>query len=299
MKLAFFQGCNIPARIEQYSTSMTAVLDRLGVELKILDQFTCCGYPIRNVDEKAYLLPSVRNMAVAEREGLDIMVICNCCFNSLQKARLMMEKDESLKTELNAMLAKEGLEYTGKAEVKHFLTILHQDIGLDVIKKEISLNLPEISVATLQGCHVLRPREVTKFDDSFVPKITHELIELTGAKNVVWPGGLECCGAALAGFNDDLSEELLQEKITGAESAGANFIMPICSYCHLQLDYKQQIENTALPVLLFPQLLGLCMGIKSKVLGIQKNNTIDSKQESSLEQALEAPKQKKKRKAVA
>lgn len=299
MKLAFFQGCNIPARIEQYSTSMTAVLDRLGVELKIIDQFTCCGYPIRNVDEKAYLLPSVRNMAIAEREGLDIMVICNCCFNSLQKAKLMMEKDESLKAELNVMLAKEGLVYTGKTEVKHFLTILHQDIGLDVIKKEISLNLPEISIATLQGCHVLRPREVTKFDDSFVPKITHELIELTGAKSINWPGGLECCGAALAGFNDDLSEELLQEKITGAESVGANFIMPICSYCHLQLDYKQPIDNTVVPVLLFPQLLGLCMGIKSNVLGIQRNNTIDSKQESSLEQALQAPKQKKKRKAVA
>ena len=69
MKLAFFQGCNIPIRIEQYAVSAQAVLQKFGVELVEVPEFTCCGYPVRNVDEKAYILPSVRNMAIAEKLG--------------------------------------------------------------------------------------------------------------------------------------------------------------------------------------------------------------------------------------
>ena len=105
MKLAFFQGCNIPIRIEQYAVSAEAVLSKLDVELEIIEEFTCCGYPVRNVDEKAYIIPSVRNMAIAEKKGLDIMVICNCCFASLQKAKNVMASNPSLAAEINEILA--------------------------------------------------------------------------------------------------------------------------------------------------------------------------------------------------
>ena len=102
MKYAFFQGCNIPIRIEQYANATTAVFNTFGIELQVIPEFNCCGYPVRNVDEKAYILPSVRNMAIAEKAGLDILVICNCCFASLQKARNVLSKDNELKNELNA-----------------------------------------------------------------------------------------------------------------------------------------------------------------------------------------------------
>ena len=79
MKYAFFQGCNIPVRIEQYASATQEVLSIFNIELVEVRDFTCCGYPVRNVDEKAYILPSARNLAVAEKLGLDIAVICNCC----------------------------------------------------------------------------------------------------------------------------------------------------------------------------------------------------------------------------
>ncbi len=120
MKLAFFQGCNIPIRIEQYAVSTQAVLQKFGVELVEIPEFTCCGYPVRNVDEKAYILPSVRNMAIAEKKGLDIMVICNCCFASLQKARSALAKNPELQTEINALLAGENLHYSGTVTCKAF-----------------------------------------------------------------------------------------------------------------------------------------------------------------------------------
>ena len=300
MKLAFFQGCNIPIRIEQYAVSTQAVLQKFGVELVEIPEFTCCGYPVRNVDEKAYILPSVRNMAIAEKKGLDIMVICNCCFASLQKARSALSQNPELTTEINALLAGENLHYSGTVKVKHFLSVLHEDIGVEAIKKQLVHRYTELNLSVIHGCHVLRPREVTRFDDSFVPQITDALVAATGAVSLDWRGKLECCGAALAGLNNELAETLLTEKVDGALRAGADYITPICSYCHLQFDSAQKNLRTpdlpVLPVLLYPQLLGLVLGIPEKQLGIEQNATIGAEHLSGLKSLLGSPVEEKKKK---
>lgn len=302
MKYAFFQGCNIPIRIQQYATSTEAVLNTFGIQLEIVPDFNCCGYPARNVDEKAYLLPSVRNIAIAEKLGLDILVICNCCFASLQKAKNTMANSNGLLAELNTILAKEGLRYTGSAEIKHYLTVLHEDVGIEKIRSRLVNMVSNLNLAVIQGCHILRPREITLFDDSFVPRITDELLQVTGATNLEWRGKLECCGAALAGINDTLSQKLLDEKIAGARDAGAEFITPICSYCHLQFDTAQinmagsDTRRKLLPVLLYPQLLGLCLGISEKELGISLNSTIEQSQIDQLTTLLGPPVEEKKKK---
>ncbi|MBW1636337.1 MAG: CoB--CoM heterodisulfide reductase iron-sulfur subunit B family protein [Deltaproteobacteria bacterium] len=309
MKYAFFQGCNIPVRIEQYANATEAVFNKFGIELQVIPEFNCCGYPVRNVDEKAYILPSVRNMAIAEKAGLDILVICNCCFASLQKARHMLNGDEQLKAELNTILAKEGLKYNGAVKVKHYLTILHEDVGTEKIKSKLVNKFKDLRISVIHGCHILRPREITLFDDSFVPAITEELMATAGATSLDWQGKLECCGAALAGINDEVSHMLLKDKITGALAAGAEYITPICSYCHLQFDTTQKnlhgdgTSGDLLPVLLYPQLLGLCLGIDEKTLGIEKNSTIEpadiERLKSLLGPPVEEKKKRRKKKAAA
>lgn len=304
MKYAFFQGCNIPIRIQQYATSTTAVLAQFAIELEVIPEFNCCGYPVRNVDEKAYILPSVRNLAIAEKKGLDILVICNCCFASLQKAKNVLRNNTQLMAELNGILDKEGLHYSGTAEVKHYLTVLHQDIGPEKIKAQRVNAFTGLNISVIQGCHILRPREITHFDDSFLPRITDELLHTTGAKSLDWRGKLECCGAALAGINNDLSHKLLKEKIVGAREAGADYITPICSYCHLQFDTTQKNLQTVstekiLPVLLLPQLLGLCLGIDEQTLGIGTNSTIVPDDIQRLKSLLGPPVEEKKKKAKA
>lgn len=300
MNYAFFQGCNIPIRIQQYATSTEAVLNKFGVTLEVIEDFNCCGYPARNVDEKAYLLPSVRNMAIAEQKNLDILVICNCCFASLQKTKNVMAGNEGLKIELNSLLAKEGLHYSGNVQIKHYLTVLHEEIGVEHIKSQLTARFKDLNISVIHGCHILRPREITTFDDAFVPKITEELMATIGVNSVDWQGSLECCGAALAGINDELSEKLLKEKIAGALGAGAEFITPICSYCHLQFDTAQlnmqKEPEAALPVLLYPQLLGLCLGIDEKFLGIELNSTITDNHTRKVKGLLGPPVEEKKRK---
>lgn len=300
MKYAFFQGCNIPVRIEQYARATQAVLQIFDIELVEEREFNCCGYPVRNVDEKSYILPSARNLAIAEKRGMDIAVICNCCYASLMKAKNVLEADNQLREELNLILAKENLRFTGGVEVKHFLTILFNDVGAENLTKKLVYKTRDINIAVIHGCHILRPREITRFDNSFVPQITDTLLRLTGATNLDWQGKLECCGAALAGINDDLCQNLLQEKIDGAQKAGADFIMPVCAYCHLQFDTSQfhlaGESREILPVLLYPQLLGLCLGLEEKQLGISCNKTIADDLLQRLRGSLGPPEEEKKKK---
>lgn len=78
MKFALFLGCQIPVRLKQYETSSKAILERLGVGLVDIEEFNCCGYPLRNIEFKAFLFSSARNLALAEKKKLDVMTLCQC-----------------------------------------------------------------------------------------------------------------------------------------------------------------------------------------------------------------------------
>jgi heterodisulfide reductase subunit B len=277
MKFALFQGCNIPARVEQYADATEAVCSRLGIELVEITQFCCCGYPARNTDHRAYVLSAAKNLALAERSGLDMLVMCKCCYGSLKKAEYFLNQDPDLKADINRILAKENLEFQNQIKVKHLLSVLYHDVGLDQLREKISKTYSGLQIAVSYGCHALRPSSVTGFDDPVSPKIFDELVEATGAFSVEWTRKLDCCGAPLTGINDALAKEMAQKKIDSARDAGAQFLCTACPYTQLQFDGVQmrmvaQSQNgEPLAPILYPQLLGLCMGIDEKTLGIAKN----------------------------
>lgn len=277
MRYALFHGCNIPARVEQYADATAAVCARLGIELVELTAFNCCGYPARNTDHRAYVLSAAKNLAVAEKSGLDMLVMCKCCYGSLKKAEHFLSQDPALKADINRLLAKENLEYKNRIQVKHLLSVLYHDVGLERLKRNISKVYSGLQIAVSYGCHALRPSSVTAFDDPVSPKIFDELVEATGAFSVEWTRKLDCCGAPLTGINDRLAMDMAQKKIDSAREAGAHFICTACPYTHLQFDEVQRRmaaeldSGEPLAPILYPQLLGLSMDIDAKILGISKN----------------------------
>ena len=274
MEYALFLGCNIPARVRQYETSARSVLAELGVDIKDIKEFNCCGYPLRNSDFRTFVLFSARNLALAEKLGLDVITLCKCCYGSLKMAEHHMKENSFLKDEVNETLAKEGLEYSGNLEIKHFLSALYSDIGINTLKEKITKSFKNLKIATHYGCHVLRPSNIMQFDNPVSPVIFDRLVELTGAKSIDWALKLECCGAPVLGINDDLSMNLTKNKLTDGKRSGADYLCTACPWCHLQFDsvqkmmIEQQRINNHLPAILFPQLLGLAMGIDKQTLGL-------------------------------
>ena len=276
MKYALFLGCNIPARVAQYDASARAVLRQVDVQLSDIREFNCCGYPLRNVDQKAFLLSSAVNLALAEKAGLDMMVLCKCCFGSLKEAAHVLQEEGELQDEVKQLLAQKNLAYSGDVTIKHFLSVLYHDVGLDLLKSKITKQYEALKIATHYGCHALRPSKTTQFDDPVAPTIFDELVEITGAVSVDYTDKLACCGAPVMGFNDDLATTFTRKKLENGRQAGAHYLCSACPYCHLQFDTVQKMmlsQNGDDPFasVLYPQLLGLCMGIDEKMLGIQMN----------------------------
>ena len=170
----------------------------------------------------------------------------------------------------------QGLTYSGTASIKHLLSVLHDDFGAEGIKKRLKKSLDGLKIATHYGCHLLRPKEVAEFDDGFPPSKFDDLVEALGAESVPWVGKYDCCGSPLTGVNDELSMDLTEKKLKNARQGGAECLTVTCPYCQMQFSkiQKRIIEtrklNTTLPSVLYPQLLGLCLGIDRKELGIEE-----------------------------
>lgn len=277
MRFALFLGCTIPARLNQYESSSRAVLGKLGVGLVDIREFNCCGYPLRNISFKTFVLSSARNLALAEKENLNVMALCKCCYGSLKKVDNLMKENASLRKEINTTLEREGLRYEGGVEVRHLLSVLYHEVGIESIKKKIEKTYEGLKVATHYGCHVLRPSQVVQFDDPVAPSIFDQLVEVTGAESIDWATKLECCGAPVWGINDELSMDLTEKKLKDGKRSGADYLCSACPYCHIQFDTVQKTilsergMDHQLPSILYPQLLGLSMDFDREILGLKMN----------------------------
>jgi heterodisulfide reductase subunit B len=84
--------------------------------------------------------------------------------------------------------------------------------------------------------------------------------------------------------------DLTEKKLVDGKQAGADYLCVACPWCQLQFDTVQQMmrsrrgSNHQLASILYPQLLGLSMGISGKSLGITGNQIDISGIESYLTQ---------------
>jgi len=277
MKFALQRCCTTPIFLKQYETSTNAILEKLDVDLVDIETFNCCGYPLRNQNARAYILASARNLSLAEREHLDIMTFCNCCYGSLRNVNHLMKENPSVRSETNLKLKKEGLRYEGGVDIRHLLGLLYKDIGVQEIKKHVVRKFHDLRIATHYGCHLLRPTPIIQFDNPTSPTIFDQLVEMTGAESISWSKKLECCGSPMWGVNEELSLDLLEQKIKNALGAGADYFCVACSYCQIQFDRVQKMliqrrkMERHLPSILYTQLLGLSLGIDENQLGLADN----------------------------
>lgn len=273
---ALFLGCTIPARQPNYELSARKALTKLGIELVDLSNMTCCAPPpIQSIDLKASLATAAYNICLAEEADLNLVTLCSGCFESLAMANTMLKTDDKLKIEINEALAEAGKEFTGSKEVKHFLQVIMEDIGLESLKQEVTRPLTNLKVAPFYGCHALRPSELLKLDDPEKPTILERLIEALGARTVEYRNKLKCCGGLLRGSSDELALELAKEKLSNASKAGADCISTLCPFCFVALDIGQiQIrgkfkEDYNMPIMHYSELLAVALGIEPSELALE------------------------------
>ncbi len=268
MKYAFFLGCLIPAREASYEVSVRKVLPELGVELVDMKGANCCApFSIQSVDYSSWLSLAARDLCLAEEMGLDIMTLCNDCYESLLMVNTILRKNPELKNQVNQTLSEVGREYKGKVEVKNLVDVLYGDVGLGKVKNAIKEPILGLKVGAQPGCHLTKPKRIhyellRGFNE------LDELVQATGAESVPYERKEMCCGGPLRDINDDLARQVSRQKLMALKDADVQAIVTVCPFCFLQLDLGQlEIkrhfnEEYNLPVIHFIELLRMGMGMK-------------------------------------
>ena len=280
MKYAFYLGCIVPNRYPNIEKATRVTLPRLGIELEDMEGASCCPAPgvIKSFDRLTWLLLSARNLCIAEEMGLDILTLCNGCYATLKEANTILTGNEKERRKINEMLSAIGRKFNGRIKVKHVGEVLYRDVGLDTIRSSVKRSLA-VKVAAHYGCHILKPTDLREWNTIEHPTFLDEMIEATGASSVPYRNRMMCCGAG-GGLRSgilDVALDMLREKLENMKQAGAECIVDICPFCHLQFDAGQiQLEQKFnavynIPVVYYTQLLGLAMGLSENEVGLRMN----------------------------
>ena len=276
LKYLLFLGCVIPYRISSYEISARKVVDKLGVELVEMPEFNCCGFPMDPVNHDMMLTLAARNLCLAEQQNLNIMTLCNGCFGTLNHVNKELKEDKKLKEKVNRYLKETGMEFKGTITVKHLIHVLAQDVGFEKIKETVQKPLNQLRVAQHIGCHVVRPGKIVGFDDPENPTTLKKLIAVTGAECLDYMDEMECCGNPISGINSEIPLQLAREKLDHIRAVGAQALITVCPFCHMMYDLNQSRierafnEQFSIPILHYPQLLGLAMGISPDELALKQ-----------------------------
>jgi heterodisulfide reductase subunit B len=279
MRFALYLGCTVPIRAMNYEISARRTAERLGIEFVDVDGFTCCGYPAKPLSWEAALLMAANNLALAEEQGLDVCTLCSACTSTLVEANKHLQEDDRLRAEINEKLAETtGRRYEGGVTVRHYARILYEEIGPDQLREMVTADLSTFGFAVHYGCHFLKPAHIYDgFDDPENPHTLGDLIEATGARQVPYEEEDGCCGGGILAIDPETALAIAKSKLDHIQVTDADGMVLICPFCDIMYEINQRsIERQYdvsyhLPVLYYPQLLGLALGFTAEEMGFRLN----------------------------
>jgi len=274
MKVAYFPGCSAESTARDMHASTTAVARVLGIEMVEPKGWTCCGATAGHQTDRflAAALPAA-SLAKVKDTGLDMVVSCAACYNRMRVANHEISANSSLRAGVSEAL---GRDYDGSVKVRHFLEVLLGDVGTETLQRAVKRPLNGLAVACYYGCLLVRPPDVTGFDDPENPTSMDRLVTALGGRALEWPHKVECCGGGLSLSRTDVVVGLTESILGMAQAAGARCIVVACPMCQINLDLRQlDIERQMgksyrMPVVYITQLIGLCLGLSPDELGLDK-----------------------------
>ena len=272
---SYYPGCSVEGMNRAYDKSTQLVCKALDIDLAELNDWNCCGASAyMSIHEmKAHLL-SARNLALAEKEKKDLVVVCPACLTTLTKTNHYLAEEPRLKKTIGVALKAANIQYFGSVKVRHLLEVIVNDVGEQEVKARIKRKLLNLKVAPYYGCQLTRPFGL--IDDKEFPMILDRLLTWIGVEPVDFPLKTKCCGGLLMMTNEDVALGLTRNILDCARQRGAECIITICPLCHMNIEtYQGDVNkmfgtNFKIPTLYFTQLMGLAFGFSRKELGIDE-----------------------------
>jgi heterodisulfide reductase subunit B len=273
---AYYPGCSLESLGKNYQLSLMEVAKKLELSLDELEDWNCCGateyFP---VDEFLAYTLSARNLAKAEKTGLDLVVPCSACYKNAYFTNAYLKKDPDLAEHINFALEADNLHVNATTRVIHPIELFCQDLGIEEISAKVTKPLKGLRVAPYYGCQLIRPRKAK--EDVENPQYFEALMSAMGAEVVEYSSKTRCCGGSLMISNRKAALDMVYILLKEAADLKVDVIATTCPMCNVNLELYQGHTNReygtdfSIPVMYFTQLMGLAFGIRPAELGVNRD----------------------------
>lgn len=260
MVYSYYPGCTLKTKAKDLDKYARECAKVLGFELEEIENWQCCGgvYPLGS-DEIASKLSSVRALNEAKTKGQDLITVCSACHHVIKRTNDDMKNVEDIRTRANNYMELEE-PYAGETTVLHYLEVLRDKVGFDVIKEKVVNPLNGRKIGAYYGCLLLRPSKIVQFDDPENPSIIEDFIKALGGTPVIYPYRNECCGGYVSLKESEMAGKMVDRIMDSAAGFGAEALITACPLCMYNLNKSESANK--LPVQYFTELLAEALGVK-------------------------------------
>jgi heterodisulfide reductase subunit B len=265
--------------LEKAFRDVASILD---VKLKEMEGVSCCPEPVslQSLNIDTWVTLGARNLAIAEKMGLDILTICSGCYETLKTVSVLLEEDEEYLKKIDAILKKINYHYTGKTKVYHFVELFSQPEWLEKLQSLTVKPLDDLTLAVHYGCHLVRPSKIMQFDHPEKPEKIDIILQALGAKTIEFANKLECCGFC-ARLQEEIGEKLVEDKMTELceLEEDVDALIAVCPACTTQYDRKEKLisrktgKELDIPVLYLAEIIAVALGVDLQDLSL-KNRSV-------------------------
>ncbi|OKH40522.1 disulfide reductase [[Phormidium ambiguum] IAM M-71] len=275
MKYSYYPGCSLHTTAKEFDISTKVVMEELGIELKELEDWSCCGGSVAaGVSHDVGMALAARNVALAQKQNLDLLASCSGCYNKSARALKALD-NQAEKERITAILSEMGVSVSDyNIRVRNVVDVLANDVD---IASKIKKPLTGLKVACYYGCLLTKPADITGWDSPVYPMSMDKLSQICGAEVVDFRSKTKCCGGPILVAKQDVAFDLTKNLLDEAKSLDADCIVLACPLCATNLELRQaDIEKKYnvsynLPILYITEIIGLALGIKPGKLGINKH----------------------------
>ena len=260
MDYSYYPGCSLHSTGWEFNASVEEVFKVLDIQLHELEDWNCCGASsAHSLSHSLALALPARNLAIAQRAGRDVIMPCAACFNRHKSA----EYELTHHPEQRAFLEKAaGFSYSGTVAVRALLDVITNGVGLECIRSHVRQPLVGLKAVAYYGCLLVRPPEVTCFEDPENPVLMNQLLEVLGADARPWSYASDCCGGGLTLTKPQVAGRLVNRLVEHAREAGAEAIVTTCPLCQVNLEMRQADSQGKMPIFYFTELVGLAFAVE-------------------------------------
>lgn len=253
MEISYYPGCALHGSAREYDESTKAVAGLLGASLRELPDWNCCGASSAHASSEALAFDLAnRNLLIARKQGMDLVVPCAACFSRLKAA--LAEAD-----------ARDGGGPKGDLRVLSLPDFFLSPGLFDALASREKRSLQGLKAVCYYGCLLVRPPKITGAAHHEFPEGMERLMGLIGVEALPWSHKTDCCGGSLVLTRTDIVLKLTGRLLDEARKAGAEAVVVACPLCQSNLDSRQADiaarggPRFDMPIFYFTELIGLSL----------------------------------------